>query len=63
MAAQPFSAGGKLIGPCERENWSKQKFEQSGAYALEGAIAPVEINFDRRTGAYEEPNVWVAYEA
>ncbi len=69
-----LSAGGKLIGPCERsmvvhepiafwENWSKQKFEQSGAYALEGAIAPVEINLDRGTGTYEEPNVWVAYEA
>jgi hypothetical protein len=68
-----LSAGGKLIGPCERsmvvhepiafwETWSKKKFEQSGAYALEGAIAPVAIDVDRQTGTYEEPNVWVAYE-
>jgi len=67
-----LSAGGKLIGPCERsmvvhepiafwENWSQQRFEQSGAYALEGALAPVNIDFDRRIGIYEEPNVWVAY--
>ena len=67
-----LSAGGKLIGPCERsmvvhehiafwENWSKRRFEQSGAYALEGALAPVEINVNRQTGTYEEPNVWVAY--
>ena len=44
-----LSVGGKMIGPCERsmvvhepiafwENWSKQRFEQSGAYALEGAL-------------------------
>jgi hypothetical protein len=67
-----LSVGGKLIGPCERsmvvhehiafwENWSEQRFEQSGAYALEGALAPVKINFDRQTGIYEEPNVWVTY--
>ena len=43
------------------ENWSEQRFEQSGAYALEGALAPVKINFDRQTGIYEEPNVWVTY--
>jgi hypothetical protein len=69
-----LSTGGKLVGPCERsmvvhehiafwENWSKQRFEESGAYALEGAIAPVKIDLDRQTGTYEEPNVWVAYAA
>jgi GNAT superfamily N-acetyltransferase len=69
-----LSAGGKVIGPCERsmvvhepiafwENWSQQRFEQSGAYALEGALAPVNIDFDRSLGTYEEPNVWVAYRA
>ena len=67
-----LSVGGKLIGPCERsmvvhehiafwENWSEQRFEQSGAYALPGTLAPVEIDIDRQTGTYEEPNVWVTY--
>jgi hypothetical protein len=67
-----LAAGGKMVGPCERsmvvdepiafwENWSKQRFESSGAYALDGAIAPVKIDLDRRTGTYEEPNVWVSY--
>jgi len=67
-----LSSGGKLVGPCERsmvvheplgfwENWSKQHFEQTGPYALEGAIAPVKIDVDKQTGTYEEPNVWVAY--
>jgi hypothetical protein len=68
------SAGGKLIGPCERsmvvqepvsfwESWSKERFERSGGYALEGALAPVEIDLDTQSGTYEEPNVWVWYAA
>ena len=67
-----LSAGGRMVGPCERsmvvhdhiafwENWSNKHFEKSGAYALEGAIAPVEIDVERQTGTYEEPNVWIAY--
>jgi GNAT superfamily N-acetyltransferase len=67
-----LSAGGRLIGPCERsmvvhepiafwENWSRQRFESSGTYPIEGALAPVKIDIDRRTGTYEEPNVWVSY--
>ena len=69
-----LSSGGKVIGHCERsmvvhepiafwENWSKQRFDKSGSYALEGALVPVEIDLDRQTGTYEEPNVWVAYAA
>jgi hypothetical protein len=43
------------------ENWSKKRFERSGAYALEGALAPVRIDLDSQSGTYEEPNVWVSY--
>ena len=68
------AVGGKLIGPCERsmvvhepiafwENWSKKRFERSGGYALEGALAPVKIDLDSQSGTYEEPNVWVSYGA
>jgi GNAT superfamily N-acetyltransferase len=67
-----LSVGGRLVGPCERsmvvdepiafwENWSRQRFEASGDYTLEGAIAPVKIDLDRQMGTYEEPNVWVTY--
>lgn len=69
-----LSAGGKLIGPCERsmvvrepiafwENWSKRRFEASGSYTLDGALAPIKIDLERQTGSYEEPNVWVWYAA
>jgi GNAT superfamily N-acetyltransferase len=69
-----LASGGKIVGLAERsmvvheplpfwENWSKQRFETSGNYALEGTIAPVKIDVDRKTGTYEEPNVWVAYAA
>ena len=49
---------------------SNDRFETSGAYALQGALAPVKIDFDRQVGTYdfdrqvgtyEEPNVWVSY--
>jgi GNAT superfamily N-acetyltransferase len=67
-----LSAGGNLMGPCKRsmvvrepvafwENWSKQRFDTSGDYALEGALAPVKIDLERQVGTYEEPNVWVSY--
>ena len=67
-----LASGGKLVGPCERsmvvheplgfwENWSKKTFEETGRYALDGAIVPVRIDVDRQTGTYEEPNVWVNY--
>lgn len=69
-----LASGGRLIGPCERsmvvqepiafwENWSRQCFEKSGDYALDGAIAPVKIDIERQTGRYEEPNIWVSYAA
>ena len=68
------SVGGKVVGPCARsmvvhepisfwENWSKEPFDRSGGYALEGALAPVEIDLDSQSGTYEEPNVWVWYDA
>lgn len=69
-----LSSGGKLVGPCARsmvvdeplafwENWSKKTFETSGDYAIDGALVPVHIDIERRTGRYEEPNVWVVYSA
>jgi GNAT superfamily N-acetyltransferase len=67
-----FAAGGKLVGPCARsmvineklgfwETWTKRRFEESGRYALEGGLTPVEIDVEQQTGLYEEPNVWVTY--
>ncbi|HUU66724.1 MAG TPA: transferase [Methyloceanibacter sp.] len=67
-----LASGGKIVGPCERsmtvhepigfwENWSKKRFEETGQYALKGGIAPVQIDVDRQTGTYEEPNVWMSY--
>lgn len=67
-----LSAGGTLIGPCKRsmvvdeplafwETWSRQTYDRSGSYALDGALVPVDIDVERGAGRYEEPNVWVAY--
>lgn len=68
------AAGGRLLRPAERsmvveepvafwEMWSGRAFEESGAYAIDGALVPVSIDLDRQTGRYAEPNVWFAYAA
>ena len=66
------ASGGRVIGPCVRsmvveepvgfwENWTNQRFEQSGSYEVAGALVPLEIDLDRKQGRYAEPNVWVSY--
>jgi hypothetical protein len=68
------SVGGRVIGLCERsmvvnepisfwEAWSGMRFESSGSYVLEGALAPVKVDLNTQRGIYEEPNVWVLYSA
>lgn len=69
-----LSSGGKLVGPCKRsmvveepiafwETWSKQEFPYSGSYTIDGALVPLEIDLERGIGRYEEPNIWVTYDA
>jgi GNAT superfamily N-acetyltransferase len=69
-----LSAGGKIIKQAARsmtveepvafwETWLGQRFEGSGAYAIEGALTPVTIDVERGIGSYVEPNVWFAYAA
>ena len=43
------------------ENWSRQRFESSGAYPIEGALAPVKATSIAGPALTEEPNVWVSY--
>lgn len=68
------AAGGKIIKPAERsmvveepvgfwEMWSGRTFEQSGPYALNGALVPVSIELEHGVGRYVEPNVWFGYAA
>lgn len=68
------SAGGKIIKPAARsmvveepvafwEMWSGRTFDESGEYALPGALAPIAIDLERGCGSYVEPNVWFAYRA
>ena len=69
-----LATGGRIVGSCKRsmvveepiafwEAWTKQRFEQSGAYQIDGALAPVQIDLEKKVGRYEEPNVWFAYAA
>jgi hypothetical protein len=68
------AAGGRIIKPAPRsmvveepvgfwEMWTGRPFEQSGEYAIDGALVPVSIDLDRGVGRYVEPNVWFSYAA
>lgn len=67
-----ISQGAEIIGACERsmvveehvafwETWAGRRFEASGRHPLEGGLVPIEIDLERQSGRYEEPNVWVRY--
>ncbi|RZI56428.1 MAG: GNAT family N-acetyltransferase [Zymomonas sp.] len=64
--------GARIIGACERsmvveehvsfwEAWIGHRFDASASYVLKGALAPIEVDLERQTGLYQEPNVWVGY--
>jgi GNAT superfamily N-acetyltransferase len=64
--------GAEIIGVCpgsfvvtgsvaEWEAWTGMAFPDSGAYAVEGALVPVEIDRERDVGRYVEPNVWMRH--
>ncbi len=66
------SQGARIINACERsmvveehvafwETWSGRRFGVSGSYTIAGALSHVEIDLERQTGRYQEPNVWVGY--
>lgn len=44
------------------ESWTKLRLPESGEYIVEGALCPVEIDFEQDTGTYTEPNVWMIHE-
>jgi len=62
--------GGRIIKCCpqsmritgtvsEWEEWTGQKFPESGTYTVYGALVPIEIDCESDIGEYIEPNVWV----
>jgi GNAT superfamily N-acetyltransferase len=64
--------GAEILGVCpgsllvtgtvaEWEEWTGMAFPESGAYVVEGALVPVEIDRERDLGRYVEPNVWMRH--
>jgi len=45
----------------EWEEWTGMAFPDSGAYEVEGALVPVQIDRDADSGRYVEPNVWMRH--
>jgi hypothetical protein len=64
--------GAEILGICpgslvvegsvaEWEEWTEMAFPDSGAYVVEGALVPVDIDRDADSGRYVEPNVWMRH--
>ena len=64
--------GAEILGVCpgslvvtgsvgEWEQWTRIAFPDSGAYVVEGALVPVEIDREHDRGRYVEPNVWMRH--
>ena len=65
-------SGGEIISIChesmliegtidEWQEWTGLSFQCSGAYPLHNALSPVDIDLDKNSGVYTEPNVWIVY--
>jgi hypothetical protein len=66
------SAGGRMGNICHRSMrveqplefwapWLPEGTKNSGSYAIDGALVPLEIDATTNTGRYLEPNVWVTH--
>jgi GNAT superfamily N-acetyltransferase len=64
--------GAEILGVCpgslvvtgtvaEWEEWTGMAFPDSGAYVVEGALVPIEIDREHDLGRYVEPNVWMRH--
>ena len=42
----------------EWEQWTGERFPNSGSYAVPGGLVPVSVDRDANVGEYREPNVW-----
>lgn len=64
--------GATIIGPANRsmtvtapveqwESWTGLRFPATSAYAISGALAPLQIDLATGLGTYEEPNLWMRH--
>jgi hypothetical protein len=69
-----FRQGGQILRPCEHsmrieapladwEAWTGLTFIGSGRYIVSGALCPLNVDREKDTGVYVEPNVWVVHRA
>ena len=45
----------------EWEDWAGMAFPETGTYVVPGALVPVDIDRERDSGLYVEPNVWMEH--
>ena len=64
--------GGRIAGICARSmtisapvvEWRRvtgAELETTGAHVVKGCLAPIEVDLEKQTATYVEPNVWIEY--
>lgn len=67
-----LKGGAEIINVCSKamhiegnlhfwETLMNHKVEKSGSYIVEGALNPVDIDFENNRGTYYEDNIWISY--
>lgn len=53
----------RIVGTVKTwEQWTGRSFLKSGEYIVKGALVPVNIDVEKDSGVYVEPNVWMVHE-
>lgn len=58
IAAESMVVTGTVV---EWESWIDSPLPGTGAYVIEGGLAPLHVDREADVGRYAEPNVWVRY--
>jgi hypothetical protein len=64
--------GAYILKPCKKsmtitgeisewQKWTGLRFFETGQYVISGALVPINIDLEKNTGIYVEPNVWVVH--
>lgn len=64
--------GAKVIKVCHKamripgtieewQKWTGQTFTKSGSYVIDKALVPINIDVEKDSGVYVEPNVWMVH--
>jgi hypothetical protein len=65
LGGRPLHVAGESLtlrgAVADWERWTGLAMPGSGAYVIDGGLVPLEIDHERDTGTYREPNLWIRH--